>query len=501
VTYWLTLTPTYCKGDSCKDSRKSAASTEQSAMHDSSVSAFSSASVRTSSTHLAASGMDERKKRLIAWNVDLLAKSLRKIMAMRSIDKVNRSSVNEDLVNNLQIFEATVLDEVKEIITLPQEEMNYKRESDSIVIDSSTEAQLRDFVTLIASMYRDNSFHNFEHASHVTQSVSKLMSRIVTSDDIDYKDLQYKKKSSVSQLHKYTFGITSDPITQFACTFSALIHDVDHPGLPNATLVKEGTDIAKLYDYKSVAEQNSVELAWNLLMEDQFQELRALIYTNQEELVRFRQLVVNAVMATDIADKELAELRRDRWDKAFHGDEELGQDSRSSLFEEDPSASTFNISPSVSEESNRKATIVIEHLIQASDVAHTMQHWHVYIKWNEKLFHEMYRAYEEGRADNDPSEGWYQGELGFFDFYIIPLAKKLKECGVFGVSSDEYLNYAEANRHEWELKGREVVDAYMQMYKGRESVDADVKVYKRKDTIPRPSSSPRKFLRRLSNGA
>jgi hypothetical protein len=28
-------------------------------------------------------------------------------------------------------------------------------------------------------------------------------------------------------------------------------------------------------------------------------------------------------------------------------------------------------------------------------------------------------------------------EIGFFDFYIIPLAKKLKECGVFGVSSDE----------------------------------------------------------------
>jgi hypothetical protein len=34
---------------------------------------------------------------------------------------------------------------------------------------------------------------------------------------------------------------------------------------------------------------------------------------------------------------------------------------------------------------NRKATIVIEHLLQASDVSHTMQHWQVYIEWNEKL--------------------------------------------------------------------------------------------------------------------
>ena len=45
----------------------------------------------------------------------------------------------------------------------------------------------------------------------------------------------------------------------------------------------------------------------------------------------------------------------------------------------------------------------------------------------------MYKAYKEGRMDNDPSVGWYQGEIGFFDFYIIPLAKKLFTCGVFGV--------------------------------------------------------------------
>jgi len=63
-----------------------------------------------------------------------------------------------------------------------------------------------------------------------------------------------------------------------------------------------------------------------------------------------------------------------------------------------------------------------------------------------------------GRADTDPSANWYKGEIGFFDFYIIPLAKKLKDCGVFGVSSDEYLNYAVKNREEWEVKGREIVE-------------------------------------------
>ena len=83
----------------------------------------------------------------------------------------------------------------------------------------------------------------------------------------------------------------------------------------------------------------------------------------------------------------------------------------------------------------------------------------------------MYKAYLDGRAGTDPSEKWYEGELGFFDFYIIPLAKKLKECGVFSVASDEYLNYAMTNRREWELKGREVVAGYLSKYnndKGKE---------------------------------
>jgi hypothetical protein len=62
-----------------------------------------------------------------------------------------------------------------------------------------------------------------------------------------------------------------------------------------------------------------------------------------------------------------------------------------------------------------------------------------------------------GRTDTDPSTNWYQGEIGFFDFYIIPLAKKLKDCGVFGVSSDEYLNYAMQNRNEWKDRGQEIV--------------------------------------------
>ena len=85
-----------------------------------------------------------------------------------------------------------------------------------------------------------------------------------------------------------------------------------------------------------------------------------------------------------------------------------------------------------------------------------MQHWHIYRKWNQRLFTEMWIAFKQNRMAKSPAEFWYQGELGFFDNYIIPLAKKLKDCNVFGVSSDECLIYAMRNRQEWEVRGREI---------------------------------------------
>ena len=98
-----------------------------------------------------------------------------------------------------------------------------------------------------------------------------------------------------------------------------------------------------------------------------------------------------------------------------------------------------------------------------------MQHWHLYFKWNSRLFGERYQAYQKsGRGpescEEDPSLNWYEGELKFFDHYVIPLAKKLQECRVFGVAADEYLDYAIANRDEWHRKGHDAVKQMVAQY-------------------------------------
>jgi hypothetical protein len=98
---------------------------------------------------------------------------------------------------------------------------------------------------------------------------------------------------------------------------SALIHDVDHQGAPNTQLIEEKDPLADIYENKSVAEHNSIELAWNLLMTDHYDKLRTTLCADAQELSRFWQLIVNGVMATDIMDKDLKALRNGRWDKAF----------------------------------------------------------------------------------------------------------------------------------------------------------------------------------------
>eukprot|EP00934_Nitzschia_sp_Nitz4_P009323 Nitzschia sp. Nitz4//scaffold136_size62208//4385//8376//NITZ4_006361-RA/size62208-augustus-gene-0.5-mRNA-1//-1//CDS//3329535597//9313//frame0 len=438
-TYWLGM-------GVCNDERRRASSSVSSGeVHG----VYEPVDDNCSAPKLARTCPDAKSARLVDWIVQMLSDILKQIIARRKAKELElaiqrseaegnndkpqrRNSPPEMQVEKNFGFEGCrPLDEVQEIIQLPEFDAAVaKRAQDpsKIEIDEAVMDQLHSLCANISACYNENWFHNFEHASHVTMSVVKLLSRIVAPTETTENEIA---------LHDHTYGITSDPLTQFACAFAAMIHDVNHVGVPNAQLVKEGARIVSVFGDRSVAEQNSVVVAWDLFMSKEYDLLRSTVCANDTELLRFRQLVVNSVMATDIVDKDLKNLRNNRWEKAFNDTEATEDSCRAAV--------------------NRKATIVIEHLLQASDVAHTMQHWHVYRKWNERFFRECTTAYLNGRAEKNPVDTWYKGEIGFFDFYIIPLAKKLKECGVFGKSSDEYLTYAKANRDEWERRGEDIV--------------------------------------------
>jgi class 3 adenylate cyclase len=402
----------------------------------------------------------ERQQRLIEWNVEVLHELLTRVAAQRAASQGTGSSLEARSVSDTQPPSRKttncrlVIDEMTEVIALPKFDPAVHRESVQVALPEIVRDQLREYVSRIAHSYRRVPFHNFEHASHVIMSATKLMRRIMSPEGLDYTadgalDDAERQVAKAHKIHQVTYGMSSDPLMQFSVVFSALIHDVDYTGLTNKELVDMKAPVANTYGDKCIAEQNSVDVAWRILMENDFLELRACIFTTPTEESRFRELVVDAVLATDIADKELGTLRKNRWEKAFA---------------ENPTTD-FDV--------DRKATIVFEHIIQASDVCHTMQHWHTYQKFNARLFEERYLAYRKGVAgENPPWIGWYNGEIWFFDNYIIPLARKLNDCGVFGVSYHEYLSYAEENRAEWERKGHEIVEGLRRMVESKyESLD------------------------------
>jgi 3'5'-cyclic nucleotide phosphodiesterase len=193
-----------------------------------------------------------------------------------------------------------------------------------------------------------------------------------------------------------------------------------------------------MYEGRSIAERHSLHVAWTLLKKDCYHDLRRAIYSSPDEFRHFQELLIHSVLVTDIMDKDLQSERKQRWNK---------------IFKEDCS----DIDPQ--KLLNMQKTAVLETVIQVSDVSHTMQHWNVYQKWNHCLYRELLEAFRAGRAGKDPSEFWYDGELGFFDFYIIPLAERLKECPAFYTSGRELLLYAESNRKEWAAKGQSVLES------------------------------------------
>lgn len=93
-----------------------------------------------------------------------------------------------------------------------------------------------------------------------------------------------------------------------------------------------------------------------------------------------------------------------------------------------------------------------------------MQHWEVFTKLNEKQFDEAFEAFEANRSDKNPKTTWYENELDFFDSIVLPLTKKLANCGVFGDAGDDFFQFAASNRDEWERKGFEMVKGYVEHY-------------------------------------
>lgn len=402
----------------------------------------------------------------------LLSNLLQKLEYQRALERnIQGSDHHADTSHLRRKYEpqvtqhAAVVNEVTEIVDLDSSVAmlggegsersvfsNAVDEDDMPPLSKAVQDQLGLFVSQIASMYHTkNPFHCFEHASHVTCSAYQLVRRVVAKDlpkspvESSVMADPWAQLPPSNNSCSVATGIARDALAQFAIVFSALIHDVDHPGVQNGILAKEKPAVAAKYQNRSLAEQTSVNLAWDLLSQESFHDLQACIFPCRKDYIRFRKMVINIVMSTDIADATLREFRELKWEKAFGSNKRSMHQTMEDRVEHSK------------EVRNRKATVMMDLIMMASDISHTMQPFDVYREWNERLFREMSVAYREGRSETDPSDGWYRGEMFFYDKHIIPLAQRLQESGMFGAAADAMLNNALNNRNTWCERGQQIL--------------------------------------------
>lgn len=144
----------------------------------------------------------DRKERLVDWCVQTLQRLLQQIVARSNA--TTRSSAVVSAVSRPLSFGASFLDEVKDIIVLPEyDEAAEKRQCDpkQVVLSAIVIDQLRSFVTSIAALYKPNHFHNFEHVRpHNRRRRSHLATRndsnpLIRASPNPHRPLMYSCRS------------------------------------------------------------------------------------------------------------------------------------------------------------------------------------------------------------------------------------------------------------------------------------------------------------------
>mmetsp|Transcript_32225 Transcript_32225/g.49972 ORF Transcript_32225/g.49972 Transcript_32225/m.49972 type:complete len:624 (+) Transcript_32225:222-2093(+) len=163
--------------------------------------------------------------------------------------------------------------------------------------------QISAYVKTILAKYQDTPYHNLEHCYHVTISTNKMLEMLL-------QPIQDEPRPT-------TFGLRDDPLMQLVLIFSALIHDVEHQGIPNRQLANEDDLLAIQYNDTSIAEHRSLYIAFSELLKPEFALLRKTLFPEPSDYRRFRAACVNLVLSTDIADPERTQISKSKWKEAF----------------------------------------------------------------------------------------------------------------------------------------------------------------------------------------
>eukprot|EP00932_Pfiesteria_piscicida_P017553 SRR837773.4432.p1 GENE.SRR837773.4432~~SRR837773.4432.p1 ORF type:complete len:417 (-),score=87.10 SRR837773.4432:166-1350(-) len=279
--------------------------------------------------------------------------------------------------------------------------------------------KLCSFANALESGYHEsNPYHNRVHAASVLHSMHSLMSH-----------------GGFAELaHREGEGLTLEEI-RVAGWVAAAAHDYDHLGFTNDFLIKTGHERAVFYNDQHVNEQHHAAQAFALLKqaENDFLESRL----SAETFRQFRALVIQLVLATDMAD-------HGRIVKSFTA----LIDERKQSQQGETDVAVFK--PRTAEESS----LTLQVAIKVADLGHLAMEWPMHLKWVDCLEREFFAQGDMESAlgmsvsflmdRNKP--GPSQTQVGFYDFMVLPLFRVLVSASS---AAEPVLRAAEANREQW----------------------------------------------------
>lgn len=180
---------------------------------------------------------------------------------------------------------------------------------------------LKEFICYFHALelgYRNKPYHNRVHATDVLHGVYYLTTQRIPGFQQCSIDLFNRHGSSSESESDSTdnrcghthrarndlddsygiMGANFPALELMALYTAAAMHDYDHPGRTNAFLVATHAPQAVMYNDRSVLENYHAASAWGLLLQDE--RYNFLCGLDKAEFKRFRFLVIEAILATDL---------------------------------------------------------------------------------------------------------------------------------------------------------------------------------------------------------
>jgi hypothetical protein len=317
--------------------------------------------------------------------------------------------------------------------------------------------KFRNFVLEIEKGYgASNAYHNKAHAASVLHMCHALMKHgnvaKIVGEGQWFKRIKVDTNNADGDENKEQVG----DFEFFACLFAAIIHDYEHPGVNNQFLVRSLSTRSLLFNNAHVNEQHHVSAAYQVMLKPDCNFMENS-FSNNNEFVEFRQLVIDLVIGTDMEDnKKINTQLQDALKaarEAFNAKSSSSSSSAdttttsesaaaaaltsSSATVEEPVEPAFDAPFEFKPSTKEEATVSLQMALKAADLGHLALPWNMHFTWVSNLQNEFFVQGDKERElgfesisflmdRNKP--GVMQSQVGFFNFIVMPLFTNLHDA-------------------------------------------------------------------------